>query len=308
MTTLDNEQKGMTNFSNLSNDEQDVKDDDPASLNKTVIKDEADSHTLQSSDLQSSVATDDRAEVMRRNPVLFNSKLFPEWPTNETNSLSYLKNTKTQMMENVKRDKFRVEVLHLYSYETKCQYYTDLNNFGTILTVTESRMQNIFTRASWKKWGREKINTILDDEMKYDFKSVRALFVIIVSSGDQSGIYGTIGEKIQYDEITTKFEKVPDLMEKPKIFILDNYDIESDIPNQKQVLQDQIDGTGVPNQNVDIKMGKVPTEGIQYEVCTTDEHHPNRTNEGRNILVTNCCYETVPNQHVDTYTCIATTL
>lgn len=41
------------------------------------IADEADSHTLQSSDLQSSVATDDRAEVMRRNPVLFNSKLFP---------------------------------------------------------------------------------------------------------------------------------------------------------------------------------------------------------------------------------------
>lgn len=71
----------------------------------------------------------------------------------------------------------------------------------------------------------QKINTILDDEMKYDFKSVRALFVIIVSSGDQSGIYGTIGEKIQYDEITTKFEKVPGLMEKPKIFILDNYDI-----------------------------------------------------------------------------------
>lgn len=61
--------------------------------------------------------------------------------------------------------------------------------------------------------------------MKYDFKSVRALFIIIVSSGDQSGIYDFIGEKIQYDEITTKFEKVPCLMEKPKIFILDYYDI-----------------------------------------------------------------------------------
>lgn len=36
---------------------------------------------------------------------------------------------------------------------------------------------------------------------------------------------------------------------------------ESDTPYQKQVLQDQLDGTGVPNQNIDIKMGKVPAEG-----------------------------------------------
>lgn len=49
---------------------------------------------------------------------------------------------------------------------------------------------------------------------------------------------------------------------------------------------------------------------MQYEDITSDEHHPNRKNEGRKILVTkfNTRYETVSNKHLDTYTCIATTL
>ncbi|XP_071180417.1 uncharacterized protein [Mytilus edulis] len=318
-SAVDNEQKGVTN-SYMSNDEQDAKDDDPASLNKTLIKGDTDSPTLQSSGLESSVATVDRPEVMSNNPGLLKSQLFPEWPTKETNSLSYLnKNTKTQLMKNVQIDKFRIynadpkkkcRVLCILNEKSKdksvyySQSYVDME--VTILKMMEKNLG--WKLTIYRNESSSKINTILDDEKEYDFKSVRALFVIIVSSGDQSGIYGTIGEKIQYDEITTKFEKVPGLMEKPKIFILDYYDIESDNPYQKQVLQDQIDGAGGPNQNVDIKMGQVPTEGIQYEVCTTDEHHPNRTNEGIKVLKTYCCYETVPNQHVDTYTCIATTL
>lgn len=71
----------------------------------------------------------------------------------------------------------------------------------------------------------QEIITILENETKCEFTSIRALFVIVVSSGDKSGIYGTEGEKIQHDEITTKFEQVAGLREKPKIFILDYFDI-----------------------------------------------------------------------------------
>lgn len=61
----------------------------------------------------------------------------------------------------------------------------------------------------------------MEDETKLEYTSVRALFVIVVSSGDQYGIYGTTGRKIKNNEITTKFEQVAGLKDKPKIFILD---------------------------------------------------------------------------------------
>ncbi|XP_063397274.1 uncharacterized protein LOC134681559 [Mytilus trossulus] len=308
--------------SNMSNDEQDVQDDNQWLLSKTLIKGEIDSHKIHSSDLKSSVSIDGRPEVMGSNPVLLKRQLFPAWPTENTYSLSYMQeNTKTQLMENVQMDRM------IYDTDPKqqCRVLCILNEKSKdkIVYYSQSYMDDEYTilkmmgeKLGWhlmihRNKSSSEINTILDEETKYDYKSVRVLFVIIVSSGDQSGIYGTIGEKIQYDEITTKFQKVPCLMDKPKIFILDYYDIEIDTHYQKQVLQDQydmMDGAGVPNQNVDIKMGKVPTEGLQYEVCTTDEHHPNRTNEGRKILVTNSYYKTVSNQHLDTYKCIAQTL
>lgn len=65
----------------------------------------------------------------------------------------------------------------------------------------------------------------MENETKCEFTSIRALFVIVVSSGDKSGVYGTEGEKIQHDKITTKFEQVAGLREKPKIFILDYFNI-----------------------------------------------------------------------------------
>lgn len=70
----------------------------------------------------------------------------------------------------------------------------------------------------------QEIIEILENETKQEFKSVRALFVIVVSSGDKNGIYGTTGRKIEYKEITNKFEKVSGLKDIPKIFILDFYD------------------------------------------------------------------------------------
>lgn len=73
----------------------------------------------------------------------------------------------------------------------------------------------------WYRFFFQEIIKILENETKREFKSVRALFVIVVSSGDQSGIYGTTGRKIKNNEITNKFEQVADLKDKPKIFFLD---------------------------------------------------------------------------------------
>lgn len=61
--------------------------------------------------------------------------------------------------------------------------------------------------------------------MTRDFSVNHSLFVIIISRGDQYGIYGTHGERIEYWAITTRFDQVPGLKGKPKIFILDDCEI-----------------------------------------------------------------------------------
>lgn len=58
--------------------------------------------------------------------------------------------------------------------------------------------------------------------MERDLSVNHSLFVIITSRGDQYGMYGTEGERIEYLTITTRFDEVPGLRGKPKIFILDD--------------------------------------------------------------------------------------
>ena len=71
----------------------------------------------------------------------------------------------------------------------------------------------------------QEILNILDEEKGRDFSTVHSLFVIIITRGDRNGIYGTTGELIEYWKITTRFDQVPSLKGKPKIFIIDDCEI-----------------------------------------------------------------------------------
>ncbi|CAG2225119.1 unnamed protein product [Mytilus edulis] len=273
-----------------SNVEQDVIDNKPVSSSKTLNEGETHLPMLETSD--SNVEQD----VIDNKPVS-SSKTLNEGKTDSPTLQS------SCLVSSVSKDD-RPEVIcnspGIYNADPKkqCRVLCILNEkvkikLSTALSLTWTLKSPLF---KWKLLQFWKMKT------KCEFTSIRALFVIVVSSGDKSGIYGTEGEKIQHDEITTKFEQVAGLREKPKIFILDYFDIESDIPDQRKPRQIS---EMMPKfqTKMEISKCKVPTEDF-----TTDTHHLNRTKEGVKMVVNKSCYETVPNEDLDTYRCIATTL
>ncbi|CAC5393614.1 unnamed protein product [Mytilus coruscus] len=231
----------------------------------------------------------DRSDVLDI-PVDHNTPLLDGWPSSETYSLNMIKKGKKYLDENFLSNR---------TYDTdpgkQSRVLCILNNQsrdkalyqGTGIDVECTWLQQMKKQFKWdlqihKNKTSAEITDILNDEMQRDFNSVHSLFVIIISRGDQYGMYGTSGERIEYFAITTRFDEVQGLKGKPKIFILDDCDIGSDIHDE------------------------VYSRGVQ-ETPFTNPKQLLRTESGRQVLADQRDSVAVTN-NLDTYICKASTL
>ncbi|XP_071147511.1 caspase-3-like [Mytilus edulis] len=224
-------------------------------------------------------------------PVDNDTPILDGWPSSETYSLNMIKKGKKQLDDNFLSNR---------TYDTdpgkQCRVLCILNKqskdkalyHGNGMDVECTWLQQMKKQFKWdlqihKDKTSSEICDILDIEMTRDFSVNHSLFVIIISRGDQYGIYGTHGERIEYWAITTRFDQVPGLKGKPKIFILDDCEIGSDIHDE------------------------VYSRGVQ-ETAFTSPKLPIRTPSVREVLVDQRDSVAISNENLDTYICKASTM
>ncbi|XP_052082291.1 caspase-3-like [Mytilus californianus] len=232
----------------------------------------------------------DRSDVLDI-PVDHNTLLLDGWPSSETYSLNMIKKGKKYLDENFLSNR---------TYDTdpgkQCRVLCILNKQsrdkalyqGNGIDVECTWLQQMKKQFKWdlqihKDKTSAEICDILENERNRDFSVNHSLFVIIISRGDQYGMYGTNGERIEYWGITTRFDEVSDLKGKPKIFILDDCEIGSDIHDE------------------------VYSRGVQEETPTNPKQLI-RTVSGREVLADQRDSVALPNKKLDTYICKASTL
>ncbi|CAG2214931.1 CASP3 [Mytilus edulis] len=223
-----------------------------------------------------------------------NTPILEGWPSSETYSLNMIKKGKKHLDDNFLSDR---------TYDTdpgkQCRVLCILNKQsrdkavyqGNGMDVECTWLQQMKKQFKWdlqihKDKTSSQICDILDNEVDRNFDVNHSLFVIIISRGDQNGIYGTHGDLIEYWAITTKFDQVQGLKGKPKIFILDDCEIkrENDIHVEEYL------------------------KGVQ-ETAYTNPKQPITHPSGREVLVDQRdSVAIIPKENLDTYICKASTM
>ena len=246
--------------------------------------------------------------------------LFEEWPAQNSYGLKMVSKTKSQLDGNIITERMymtdpgkQTRVLCFVNKESGGKTLYPGNNMDSECTF----LQTFCKKVKWdlqikKNKTSEEIEEILKDEYEKDFETCHSLFVIILTRGDRHGIYGTHGGLFEYWKLTTMFDQVQSLKGKPKIFIIDDCEIGSDIHDNEYPTTTGEQQTNLTQPNT----GGLQTDLIQPNtvVLQTDLIEPNTapkqtsTSSGHHVSVDQRDCENVPNMHSDSYICLASTL